>query len=425
MSRTMKFVNVGEALEKLVNEVSIDIEGEVVDVQDAVGRYVYRDYISRVDLPPFDRSAVDGVAARFIDVVGASETSPVLLKLVGKVDVDGGDVASLSRLEAALVSTGAPIPSGADVVIPIEYCLIRDNLVYLYRTYPRYSNISFRGEDLRVGDIIVRKGTKLKPWHVAALAASGYDSVEVFRKPRVAILNTGDEILKGLIPNTTYYLVAAYIREIGGEVAYTKVVPDDINEISEALRRALQVSDVVIITGGSSVGSRDLAPEAVLRLESSKEVFRGVRIRPGRTASAYVVNGKPVLLISGLPVAAYISLELFLNPILNKAFGSTSDVKPTISGKLVRRLSNEAGFRSFYRVIACRDRGEVVVVPLRLTGSGILSTLIKANAILEVPEDLEGYDEGSKVEVTLIGPLVECSSISLSESGASTEQIFQ
>ncbi|MEM1527556.1 MAG: molybdopterin molybdotransferase MoeA [Sulfolobales archaeon] len=421
MSKTMKFASVSEVLEKLVNEVSIDIEGEVVDIQDAVGRYVYRDYISRVDLPPFDRSAVDGVAARFTDVAGASETSPVLLKLVGRVDVDSSDVTSLSQFEAVLVSTGAPIPSGADVVIPIEYCLIRDNLVYLYRTYPRYSNISFRGEDLRVGDTIVRKGTKLKPWHVAALAASGYDSVEVFRKPRIAVLNTGDEILKGLVPNTTYYLITAYIKEIGGEVSYTKVVPDDIEEISEALRRALQVSDIAIITGGSSVGSRDLAPDAVLKLESSKEIFRGVRIRPGRTASAYLVNGKPVLLISGLPVAAYISLELFLTPILNKAFGSVSEVKPTISGKLVRRLSNEVGFKSFYRVIACRDRGEVVIIPLRLTGSGILSTLIKANAILEVPEDLEGYDEGSEVEVTLIGPLEECSNTSNSETRKSKE----
>ncbi|MEM2079847.1 MAG: molybdopterin molybdotransferase MoeA [Sulfolobales archaeon] len=421
VGKAMKFVSASEALERLVSEISVDIGGEIVDVQDAIGRYVYRDYVSKVDLPPFDRSAVDGVAARFSDIAGASESSPVLLKLVGRVDVDSSDVTSIGRSEAALVSTGAPIPSGADVVIPLEYCLVRDDLVYLYRTYSRYSNISFRGEDLRVGDTIVRKGTKLKPWHVATLAASGYDRIEVFRKPRIAVLNTGDEILKRLVPNTTYYLIAAYIKEMGGEVVYAKVIPDDIEEIAEALRNALRVSDVAIITGGTSVGSRDLAPDAVLRLESSREIFRGVRIRPGRTASAYVVNGKPVLLISGLPVAAYISLELLLTPILNKAFGSSLEVKPTISGKLVRRLSNEVGFRSFYRVIACQDRGEVMIVPLRLTGSGILSTLLKANAILEIPEDLEGYDEGSKVEVTLIGPLKECSSIPYLETGSSTE----
>lgn len=412
----MEFINLSEALKKLIDEVSINIDGETVDLQSAVGRYVVRDYASKVDIPPFDRSAVDGIAARFSDIVGASEGSPVLLKLVGSLDVDSEKAMRIGRSEAVLVSTGAPIPDGADVVIPIEYCLLNGSAVYIYRTYPRYANISFRGEDLRVGDIIVRRGTKLKPWHIAALAASDYSHIDVFRRLKVAVLNTGDEILKGLIPNTTYHIVASYVREVGGDVVYSKVVPDRIEEIADALRRALEVSDLAIITGGTSVGSRDLVPDAILSLESAREIFRGVRIRPGRTVGAYVVNRKPMLLVSGLPVAAYISLDLFMGPILYKAYGTIPEARPSIAGRLVRRLSNEAGFRSFYRVIACRERGETLVIPLRLTGSGILSTLIKANAILEIPEDVEGYEEGSRVEVTLINPLVDCSSIKPSDA---------
>lgn len=418
MGRAIEFIELSEALRRLVDEVSIDIGGEVVDVQDAVGRYVFRDYTSNTDLPPFNRSAVDGVAARFSDVAGASEGSPVLLKLVGSIDVDSSSAISVGRSEAVLVSTGALIPSGADVVIPIEYCLLSGNLVYIYKTYPKYANISLRGEDLKVGEVIVRRGTKLRPWHIAALASSGYSEVEVFRKLRVAVINTGDEILRGVVPNTTYYVVASYVREVGGEVVFSKVVPDSVSEIAEALRKALEVSDVVVVTGGTSVGFRDVAPDAVLKLESSREVFRGVRIRPGRTASAYVVKGKPVLLISGLPVAAYISLDLFLTQILRKAYGTTLETRLTITGTLARKLPNELGFRSFYRVIACRDkdRGEVIIIPLRLTGSGIISTLIKANAILEIPEDLEGYEEGSKVEVSLINQLEDCSSVPLSDA---------
>ncbi len=404
-------MGLAEALERLLRKASMDIGGETVRVQDAVGRHSFRDYASKVDLPPYDRSAVDGVAARFSDVAGASESSPAVLSLAGSVDVDSVEVPPVGRSEAVLVSTGAPIPNGADVVIPIEYCLVKGESVYVYRSYPRYANISFRGEDLRVGDLIVRRGTRLRPWHVAALAASGYDQVEVFRRPRVAVLNTGDEVLKGLVPNVTYYVVSSYVKEVGGEVVYWRVVRDDVGEISEALREALDVVDAVVVTGGTSVGARDVVPEAVLRLEGSEEVFRGVRIRPGRTASAYAVKGKPVLLVSGLPVAAYISLDLFLVPLLSKAYGSPPEARPKISGRLTRRLPNEVGFRSFYRVVACRDRDEVLVVPLRLTGSGILSTLIRANAILEIPEDLEGYEEGSRVEVTLINPLEDCSGV--------------
>jgi len=407
----LRFAGVGEALGALLGEVSLSLGGEVVGLLDAVGRYSFRDYVSRVDLPPFDRSAVDGVAARFSDVAGASESSPVALRLVGSLDVDSSDTPTLGRSEAVLVSTGAPIPRGADVVVPIEYCVVRGDTVLVYRTYPRLANVSLRGEDLRVGDPIARRGTKLRPWHVAALAASGYQEVEVFRKLRVAVVNTGDEVVRGVIPNTTYYIVSSLVREMGGEVVHAAAVPDDVDRISEAVGRALQVSDVVVVTGGTSVGSRDLTSEAVLRLEGAREVFHGLRVKPGRTTGAYVVGGKPVLAVSGLPVAAYVTLNLLLTTILSKLYGTPPEPGPSTTGILTRRLANEVGFRSYYRVVVCRDGDRNLVIPLKLTGSGLLSTLIKGNAILEIPEELEGLEEGSEVAVTLLGPIVECSKL--------------
>jgi molybdopterin molybdotransferase len=407
----LRFAGVGEALGALLGEVSLSLGGEVVGLLDAVGRYSFRDYVSRVDLPPFDRSAVDGVAARFSDVAGASESSPVALRLVGSLDVDSSDTPTLGRSEAVLVSTGAPIPRGADVVVPIEYCVVRGDTVLVYRTYPRLANVSLRGEDLRVGDPIARRGTKLRPWHVAALAASGYREVEVFRKLRVAVVNTGDEVVRGVIPNTTYYIVSSLVREMGGEVVHATAVPDDVDRISEAVGRALQVSDVVVVTGGTSVGSRDLTSEAVLRLEGAREVFHGLRVKPGRTTGAYVVGGKPVLAVSGLPVAAYVTLNLLLTTILSKLYGTPPEPGPSTTGILTRRLANEVGFRSYYRVVVCRDGDRNLVIPLKLTGSGLLSTLIKGNAILEIPEELEGLEEGSEVAVTLLGPIVDCSKL--------------
>lgn len=413
IGKTLRFIGVSEALDALLREVSIQLEGEVVGLLDAVGRYSFRDYASRVDLPPFDRSAVDGVAARFSDIVGASESSPIALRLVGNLDTDSSEIPTLGRSEAMLVSTGAPIPRGADVVIPIEYCVIRGDTVLVYRTYPKLANISLKGEDLVVGDLIVRRGTKLRPWHIAALAASGYEKVEVFRKPRIAIVNTGDEIVRGIIPNTTYFIISSLVKELGGEVSYSTLVPDNVERISEAVSKALQLSDIVVVTGGTSVGSEDLTSEAILRLRGAREVFHGIRIKPGRTAGAYVVGGKPVLAISGLPVAAYVSLNLLLPPILSKLYESLPEPKPTATGILTRRLANDVGFRSYYRTVVCKDSDRNLVIPLRLTGSGLLSTLIKSNAILEIPEELEGLEEGSEVVVTLLGPVVECSQLQL------------
>jgi len=400
-----------EALRRLLEEVSVEIGSEVVNTINSVGRYSYRDYVSTVDVPPFNRSAVDGFAAAFVDIVGASEGSPVLLKVIGSVDVDSVEVPTIHRSEAVKVSTGAPIPRGADVVIPIEYCKVVGDRVYVYRSYPRYANISFKGEDLRVGDVIVRRGTKLRPWHVAALKASGYEEVEVFRRVRVSVISTGSELVKGVLPNYTLPLVVSYVSELGGEVTLADVVQDRVEDIATAVEKALQLSDVVIVTGGTSVGDRDLSPRALESLGRGKRVFHGVRVRPGRTCGAYIIDGKPVLLVSGLPVAAYVSLELFFRPLLFKLYSSRPEPRPIVRGKLTRRLPNEPGFRSFYRAIACVEGDEVVIVPLRLTGSGILSTLVRGNAIVEVPENSEGYEEGTEVVATLVNPLVECSSV--------------
>jgi molybdopterin molybdotransferase len=410
MSR-LELISYEEALRRLLEEVNVEIASEVVDLTSSVGRYSYRDYVSKVDVPPFNRSAVDGFAASFADIVGASEGSPVLLKVIGSVDVDSNEIPAIRRSEAVRVSTGAPIPMGADVVIPIEYCRVVRDRVYVYRSYPRYANISFKGEDLRAGDIVVRRGTRLRPWHVAALKASGYEEVEVFRDVRVSVVSTGSELVKGVIPNYTLPLVVSYIVELGGEVALTYVVPDSVGDIATAVERSLGISDVVIVTGGTSVGDRDLSSRALESLGRGRRVFHGVRVRPGRTCGAYVIDGKPVLLVSGLPVAAYISLELFLRPLIYKLFNGIPEPKPTVRGRLTRRLPNEPGFRSFYRAVACIEGGEVLIVPLRLTGSGILSTLIRGNAVVEIPEDSEGYEEGSEIIATLVNPLVDCSSI--------------
>ncbi len=412
-----KFEKVSEVVKRLLNSVSIKAGVEEVELPESVGRYSAEDLRAPYDYPRFDRSAVDGYAVMSRDVVGASETNPVSLKVVAEFHeiTESVDGVSLSEGEAVFVPTGAPLPQGADAVVPVEYTVREGDIVYVLKGVPPYGNVSRKGEDFREGEVIVRRGTKLRPWHVAALAQAGIYKIRVFRKVRVGVLNVGSELCEpwecgkpSSTINSSGYLIQSFVKEVGGKPLYLGIVPDEFNAIKEKVIEALSTADAVVITGGTSVGKKDLVPDVLSSLPNSKLVFHGVATRPGRTAGAFVVSGKPVLMLSGLPVACLLGLELYLKPLILKAYDAGGEIEVKVRGKLVRRLNNVLGFRSYYRVVVYRGGGdELLVEPLRLTGSGIISTLLKGNGIVEIPEGLEGYDEGEVVEVTLINPIYE------------------
>lgn len=407
-----KFEDVDKARSRLQSETRVIIGEEVIGIWEAVGRVSSRDIIAKEDFPSYDRSAVDGYALRAEDVYGASENNPIVLTVVGEVEAGyEGSLPEVKPGTAVLVFTGAPIPPGADAVVPVEYAVRAGDSVQILRSVPKYKNISRKGEDFSKGDLLVRRGTVLKPWHVAALAQAKIPEVFVFRKPVVGIINTGDELFDITgggseygIPNSAGPLIASYVRELGGEPRYYGVVRDDLDAIRTTVERALMESHIIIITGGTSVGGKDIVPEALSSIEGSRLVFHGVNLRPGRTAGAFVINGKPVIMLSGLPVACLVGLENFLKPLFMKLMSIHPQPEPVIRARLVRRVANVVGFKSYLRVVVFREGDELLVEPLRLTGSGILSTLLKGNGILVIDENVEGIEEGSVVEVKLIGP---------------------
>ncbi|MEM3142706.1 MAG: molybdopterin-binding protein, partial [Zestosphaera sp.] len=202
-------------------------------------------------------------------------------------------------------------------------------------------------------------------------------------------------------------LIYAYLKELGCEPVLIGVVPDDEEEILNTVLRILRDFEILITTGGTSVGGKDLVPEALSRISGANLIFHGVNLRPGRTTGAYVIEGKPILMFSGLPVAALVGLEAFVKPLIRHLTGATLLPEPTARVKVRRRVTNVVGFKSFFRVVVYREGGELSMEPLRLTGSGIISTLLRGNAILVVNENIEGYDEGDYVDVVLIGPIYE------------------
>ena len=406
-------IKVSEALERFRKAVVHRIEeAEEVELMDALGRICAEDVKAVMDVPPYDRSAVDGYAIIAEDVFSASPMNPIKLKLVGKI-LTGSTPLTIPRIErgeAVEIMTGAPIPLNANAVVMVEDVKIVENGIEVLKPVHPYQNVSRRGEDFKRGEIVIKRGVRVKPWHIGALASLNIGKLKVFRRPRISVLSTGDELIEfgeelkpGKIINSTKPMLMALLLEEGCIPLDLGIAGDDVDEIYSKILTGLRKSDGVIVTGGTSIGVKDLVPEAVKRL--GEIIFHGLRMRPGKPTGAAVSAGKPIFMLSGFPVAAAIGFEVLVRPILAHMQRCTIEPRPKIRGIITRRVVNPPNTRSYVRVRVFESDDKVMVEPLRLTGSGILSSLTRGNGLLMIPEELEGYDEGDIVEVELLQPI--------------------
>ncbi|MCS7129322.1 MAG: molybdopterin molybdotransferase MoeA [Candidatus Caldarchaeum sp.] len=406
-------VSVEEALASLAEKTSIkQPAAENVPLEESLGRYCAVDVVSPVNVPSFDRSAVDGYAVRAVDTFGASPTNPVALSLVGS-SLAGMKRSQMPRLgpgQAVEIYTGASIPEGADSVVMAEYVRkVGEGLIEVMRQVHPLQNVSKVGEDYRKGEVVVERGVNIRSWHIGALASLNITEIPVFRRLRIGVLSTGGELVEpggnleeGKVVNSSKPMLKALITENGCLAVDLGTVEDDLDEVASRISEGLKAVDMLIVTGGTSVGEKDIVPEAVNRAGEPGVVFHGVRIRPAKPTGAGVVDGKPVFMLSGYPVSAMIGFTLFVKPFIDKAYSRKTPIPSKVRGRLNRRIPNQALTRTFVRVRVEKTPQGFVVDPLMLTGSGLLSTLTKANAILVIPEDVEGYDEGEEVEVDLL-----------------------
>jgi len=377
----------------------------------AVGLYAAQDVVSPVDVPPFDRAAFDGYAVRSVDTLGASRTNPMMLKVVGRALPGAPFKGAVGPGEAVEVATGAPLPTGADAVVPYEEAARRGDYIEVYRPVPQFYYVSRRGEDVAAGEVVLRRGRRIKPWDVGVLASIGVKEVAVY-KITAGLISTGDELVEleeappppGKIINSTRHVITALLRDLGVEVHYLGIVPDDEEAIHKAVADSVSRFDMVITTGGVSVGEPDHVVKAVSRL-GPEVLIHGIAARPGRPNSAAVVRGKPVVMLSGFPVASIVGFDVFVKPAIHKMVGAEEEPLPTVKAILTRRVTTPINVRSYVRVRVYRQGDKLYAEPLAVTGSGILSTLTKGNGLLIVPENREGYDENDEVEVILLGPV--------------------
>lgn len=396
-----KLINIDEAFSTFLKKLKPERLGpERVSVQTALGRVTTEDVLAENDLPPFDRSAVDGYAVRAQDTFGVTQFSPKLLKLTENEEVHEN--------EAREIWTGHPLPKGADAAVMLEYTKrIRENIEVGIAVTPG-ENVSKRGEDVQKGKVAMKAGTRLKPHHLGLLAALGATYVKVVKKPKVVILSTGNELVElghkaapNQIVDTNRLIFSSMCQELGTESLDLGIAKDNLKEISAKIREGLQKADVVITTGGTSVGYLDLVPTAVNQIGAPGVIVHGVAMRPGMPTALAILRGKPVFILSGNPVAAMIGFEVFARPLLLKLLGVDSEPRPMLKARLTRRVASALGRRVFLRVSVFERDGEFFAEPVRIKGSGTFSTMTKANGYVVIPENREGLEEGETVIVHL------------------------
>jgi len=410
-----KLLSVDEAKSILAkNYAPKPVGTEITSISEAYNRVLADDVVSPYGIPPFDRSTVDGYAVRAADTFGAEENRPVALRLVGKVDIGEAPKVRVQKGTLAEIVTGAPIPEGADAVVMIEYTTCRDNSVLIRQAVSTGENVMKTGSDIRKGETVLKKRTVLSPHEIGVLAAIGSSKVKVFKRPKVAIFSTGAEVVDpgkpltlGKIFDINAHALSAAVAELGGEPLNMGIVQDKEKEMRTALQTALRTADVVITSGGVSVGPTDIIPKVLDTLGKPGVIIYGIAVRPGKPTTIAVVNNKPVFSLPGHPTSALLIFHLFVRSTLMHMAGREEE-KPMIVRAIVsERLFPSRGRRTYVTVNLKRDSaGRLVASPATAGLSGAITTLAKADGFTVIHESQQFVEEGAVVDVELLKPSI-------------------
>jgi molybdopterin molybdotransferase len=401
-----KLTSTDDALRAWLDILQIKRCKEVtVPLHTALNRVLAEDIIAKEDLPRFDRSAVDGYALKSENTSGASQFKPAFFQITESDEVNSK--------QAKQVWTGNAIPKGANAVAMLENTKRQDGEIEVWVQLAPSENVSKKGEDIKKGENAVKAGTRLKPYHLGLLAALGNSQVRVVEKPRIAILATGNELTEvgnkpaeNQIFESNRIMLSAMCHELGAEPIDLGIAKDNVNDIAEKLRIGLHNSDAVITTGGTSVGELDLVPDAVNKMGKPGVIVHGVAMRPAMPTALAVLEGKPVMILSGNPVAAIIGFEVFARPLICKMLGmKKEEPRPMVKAVMTRKVAAALGRKTFVRVRVLQKNGEFRAEPVSARGSGAISTMTRGNGFVIVPENREGISEGELVTVHLFGDI--------------------
>lgn len=404
-------ISVEAALEIILSGIK-PLGMERINILSSLGRVLGEDISASIDNPPWDNSAMDGYALRAIDIKTASKDKPVILKVIEDLPAGYTAKKTIKKGEAIRIMTGAPIPKGADAVVMVEdteksEVRSQELGVKIFREAKIGDNIRKAGEDFRKDDIVLTKGITIRPAEIGMLAAVGRPVIYAHQRPKVAVLSTGDELIEidetptgGKIRNSNSYAIAAQVKTCGAIPVQLGIAGDNKKDLQEKLRFGL-TADCIVSSGGVSVGDFDFVKD-VLKEMGSEMRFWKVAMKPGKPLAFGVIGGKPAFGLPGNPISSMVAFEQFARPAILKMMGKREIFKRTFDALLTKPLKKKPGRMHFVRGMLEQKNGLFYAAPLEGQGSGILSSMVKANCLIILPEDDRDIEKGSRVKVQML-----------------------
>ncbi len=387
------------------------MDKETVSILDASSRVLSEDITASVDIPGFRRSTMDGYAVSSKSTFGATEANPSWLEIAGEIRMGKTPDFSLGPGSAAGISTGGMLPEGADSVVMVEHTeTVDESSIEIYKSVAPLQNVIDSSEDFARGEVVLKKGLVLRPPEIGLAAALGHPELIVYKKPVVGIISTGDEIVDitetpnpGEIRDINSYALAGFVRQAESIPRLYGIIKDDPEALFMAYKKAFEECDMVIISGGSSVGARDYTIDVINRIENSEILAHGISISPGKPTIFAKSGNKPLWGLPGQVVSAMVVFKVVVLPFLNRLKGKSNvfESKIKISAKLSRNVASAQGRRDFVRIRLEKKDDQLLAEPV-LGKSGLIKTMVLADGLLEIGENVEGIEKGSIVDIILL-----------------------
>lgn len=393
---------------QLVLEHVRTVGAEIVDILGLLGRVSGEDITAGVSIPPFDRSPLDGFAVRAVDIAAAKPEQPVELEVIGEIPAGTCGERVVAQKQAVKILTGAPIPDGADVIIRFEDVEQLENRIRVFAPSPPFTNCCFAGEDIKKGETVLTAGTLLGPGEIGILASQGIQRAKVFRTPRIAVLSTGDELVEldealrpGKIYNSNLYGLTAHIRQMGCQPVCCGLAPDNSEIIATEIDKVLPGVDMLITTGGVSVGDYDLVRESLCQV-GAEVLFWRLDMRPGTPVMCSTKDGKLIISLSGNPTAAMVVFYLLAAPVIRRLMGHDNWENISTTAELRDEFTKSRGQRRFLLGHSYTEQGKMKV---KLTGKqspGRVTSILGCNTLIDVPPNSGPLRVGDQVKIIML-----------------------
>jgi molybdopterin molybdotransferase len=399
-----KLTSVEIALEKFLSSVNFKPKIEIISIQNTSSRVLAKDVISKIEIPSFNKASMDGFAIKSSDTKNVTKKNPVYLKVVGKIFAGDTKKKSIKVGEAIAISTGSPLPGGADSVIMIEDIIKNKDKIKIIKKIKKQSNIALKGEEVRKNQLILKKGTWLTPQDIGLIASIGLNQIPVFKRPSIGILATGNELAKpgtdlkkGKIFESNRIVIAELVKQMGGKIQDLGICKDEKKVIEKKVKKGLQ-NDVLVITGGSSVGERDFVPKILNDLGKPGVIVKGVAMKPGSPVTLAMIQKTPIIVCPGFPVSSFFAFFMFGNSLLKQMLSTKGPPISEIQAKMENGIKTQQNVTNFVRVRIRKIKGDYFTRSVSTADSRLLITLTGSDGVI-IAKNRKELKKGDLVNV--------------------------